>query len=62
LALPGWFIKREKSDDLVLLYGQKKEYLKALQGKTVLTQEQIDRIVHQLDSKCRDVKGKAYKK
>jgi len=60
LALPGWFIKREKADDFILLYGRKNEYLKAVQGNEVLNREQIGRIVHQLDSKCRDVKLQTY--
>jgi hypothetical protein len=61
LALPGWFVERKKTD-FTILFGYKKDYLKALQGRIVLSQNQITRIVHQLEAKCRDVTPKAYQK
>jgi hypothetical protein len=61
LALPGWFVERKKPD-FTILYGYKKDYLKALQGKAILSEELIQRIVHQIEQKCRDVAPKAYQK
>jgi hypothetical protein len=61
LALPGWFVERRKPD-LTILYGYAKDYLKALQGKAILSEELIQRIVHQVEQKCRDVAPKAYQK
>jgi len=60
LALPGWFIERKKPDDLILLYGKSDNYARSLKGPEVLSEDMIKRIVHQLDSKCRDVEPIAY--
>ena len=61
LALPGWFVERKKAD-FTILYGFKKDYLKALRGKEILSESLIQRIVHQIEQKCRDVGPKAYQK
>ena len=61
LALPGWFVERKKTD-FTILFGYKKDYLMALKGKEVLSKSLIQRIVHQIEQKCRDVGPKAYQK
>lgn len=62
LALPGWFVERKKPDDLIILYGKSDNYARALSIKAneVLSENMIKRIVHQLESKCRDVEPVAY--
>jgi hypothetical protein len=60
LALPGWFIERKKPDDLILLYGKSDNYARSLKGPEILSENMIKRIVHQLDTKCRDVEPIAY--
>lgn len=60
LALPGWFIDRKKPDDLILLYGKSDNYARNLKGPEILSGNMIKRIVHQLDTKCRDVEPIAY--
>lgn len=62
LALPGWYIKWQKSKDLIILFGKSENYANALKGREVLSATTIQRIVHQLESKCRDVEPLAYKK
>ena len=61
LALPGWFVERKKID-FTILYGYKEDYLKALKGKEILSKKHIQRIIHQIEQKCRDVEPKAYQK
>jgi hypothetical protein len=61
LALPGWFVDRKKND-FTILYGYKNDYLKALSGKESLSKTHIQRIIHQIEQKCRDVGPKAYQK
>jgi len=61
LALPGWFVERKKTD-FTILYGYKEDYLKALKGKEILSKRHIQRIIHQIEQKCRDVEPKTYKK
>lgn len=60
LALPGWFIDQKKTDDLILLYGKSDNYARNLKGPEVLSGNLIKRIVHQLETKCRDVEPIAY--
>ncbi|MBU0663375.1 MAG: NERD domain-containing protein [Proteobacteria bacterium] len=60
LALPGWFVERKKPDDLILLYGKSDNYARSLKGPEVLSENMIKRIVHQLETKCRDVEPIAY--
>ncbi len=60
LALPGWFIERKKPDDLILLYGKSENYARSLKGTETLSEDIIKRIVHQLETKCRDVEPIAY--
>jgi hypothetical protein len=56
LALPGWFIERKQADDLLLLCGQSRHYAHILKGKGqgLLTEQLLERIVHQLDAKSRN--------
>jgi hypothetical protein len=62
LAYAGWNMIRKKPDNLTLLYGYTNNYLKTISGKEILSPEEITRIAHQLEQKCRDVEPDAYKK
>ena len=59
LALPGWYIVNEKSSNIVTFSGKNPAYiLKA--GNDSLSDNVIQRISHQIEQKCRDVKPTAY--
>lgn len=60
LALPGWFVDR-KAKDLLIYNGKNPQYLTKIQTDTPLTAELIQRIAHQVEQQCRDVKPLAYK-
>jgi hypothetical protein len=60
LALPGWFVERKKPDDLILLFGQSSHYARSLNGPAILSDPLVNRIVHQLDAKCRNVGPQIY--
>lgn len=53
LTLPGWFVERRGKGAVRVL--NHKELRTGLTGETKLTPEQIRRVVHQLDQRCRDV-------
>jgi hypothetical protein len=57
LALPGWFVKRTSPEGLpVVNPGQFDSLFRHIPPRT-LSPEQMARIVHQLEQKCRDVAG-----
>jgi hypothetical protein len=60
LALPGWFVKRVKPNGIAVL--NPKTFLSyARNVKTdPLSDQEIKRIVHQLEQRCRDVAPRAY--
>lgn len=62
LALPGWFIDQKAKSDVILYSGKNPNAWVRLQGREVLTDNQIMRIKHQLEQRCRDVEPVAYRK
>jgi hypothetical protein len=55
VALPGWLVDRERTDfDVLVLSGKEVPGFIADKGRT-LSDAQIERIVFQLDQRCRDV-------
>lgn len=62
LALAGWFIER-KQKSLIIFNGKNPSslFLK-IQPETHLPPDMVQRISHQIEQRCRDVKPFAYKK
>jgi hypothetical protein len=53
LTLPGWYVKRRGKGEVRVL--NHKELRGGLNGNAALSPEQVQRVVHQLDQRCRDV-------
>ena len=53
LALPGWYVERRGRTAVWVMSG--KEVSGLVRGRAVLSESLIERIVHQLDQRCRDV-------
>jgi hypothetical protein len=63
LALPGWFIERTKSGNVLLFNGKSPQFLARPQSSAAaISLEMIQRIAHQLEQRCRDVEPTAYRK
>jgi len=62
LALPGWYIERLKSSDVLLFNGKNPLAWAGIKPENPLSDSMIQRIVHQIDQKCRDVEPAAYSK
>jgi hypothetical protein len=61
LVLPGWFINRTSGEGIPVLNGkQLVNYIPKLGSGARLENSLIQRIVHQLDQRCRDVERRAY--
>jgi hypothetical protein len=61
LALPGWFVRRAEGEGIpVLAGGQVQGYFASRAKLPLMSAELIQRIVHQLDQKCRDVSPRSY--
>jgi hypothetical protein len=61
LAIPGWYLKKESPDNLLLFNGKNPgPLLNAVEGS--LSPQLITRIAHQLEQQCRDVEPTAYSK
>ncbi|MEW6054930.1 MAG: nuclease-related domain-containing protein [Nitrospirota bacterium] len=60
LAYPGWFIKQTTPDVFLFLYGKAQHYQRALRMNEKINPATIQRIEHQLEQKCRNVKPIAY--
>ena len=58
LALPGWFVDRKGRSDVAVFSGRdlRKHLLKS-RGAQSLNAEQMQRVVHQVEQRCRDVKA-----
>ncbi len=61
LALPGWYVVREKPADLFIFNGKNPD-LMVKYSNTSLSETLIKRIVHQLEQRCRDIGPGAYAK
>ena len=59
LALPGWWIEREVTDDMFVFNGKNPQNLLKRTGS--LSETLIERISYQIEQKCRDVEPTAYK-
>lgn len=59
LAIPGWYIKREITDDMFVFNGKNPQNL--LKRNDYLSPELMKSISHQLEQKCRDVEPTAYR-
>jgi hypothetical protein len=62
LALPGWYVDQKAKSDVILYSGKSPQGWARAQGRAVLTENQIKRIKHQLEQRCRDVEPVAYRK
>jgi hypothetical protein len=62
LALPGWYIERQKPTDVYLFNGKNPLAWAGRNTETSLSDSLIQRIVHQVEQKCRDIEPSAYKK
>jgi hypothetical protein len=61
VALPGWFVRRGDGEGVpVLAGGQVQGYFASRPKQPFMSAELIQRIVHQLDQKCRDVPPRSY--
>jgi hypothetical protein len=61
LILPGWFIRRTSGSDIPVLSGREADkYFPKFKCGVTLSEQLIQRIVHQLDQRCRDVTPQAY--
>lgn len=62
LALPGWYIERKAKSDVIIYNGKSPQAWVRAQRKGRLNDNQIKRINHQLEQRCRDVEPTAYRK
>ena len=60
LALPGWFIDRKTRSNVFVFNATNSASTLAKWRPSYLSGQAIERIVHQLDSKCRDVSPTAH--
>ena len=61
LAIPGWYVKREKPSDIFIFNGTNPQIL-IKYGKYFMSDSLVKRLVHQLDQRCRTVQPTAYSK
>jgi len=61
LALPGWYVVREKPMDLFIINGKNPD-LMLKYSNVALSETLVKRIVHQLEQRCRDIEPLAYAK
>jgi len=62
LVITGWFVTLLKPCDVLLASGKNIHLVIPKQRVNTLTGEQITRVVHQLEQRCRNVEPLAYKK
>ncbi|MEI7730991.1 MAG: nuclease-related domain-containing protein [Verrucomicrobiota bacterium] len=55
LTIPGWWIERKSKDGIPVLNHKEIRGFILNRSGTILSSQKIQRIVHQLDQKCRDV-------
>lgn len=57
LALPGWYVDRKGRGPVLVLNGvELRDHLLKARAARPLTEEQVKRIAHQVEQRCRDVK------
>ena len=57
LALPGWFVDRRGGGPVMVLSGSEiKNHLLKARKAVPLTEAQVERVAHQVEQRCRDVK------
>lgn len=57
LALPGWFVERKGRGAVLVFSGSElRDHLLKARSASPLSEEQFQRVVHQVDQRCRDVK------
>lgn len=61
LVYPGWFIERKKPG-LLIYNGKNPQAVFKIRAGELLSAEMVQRISHQLEQRCRNVEGLAYKK
>lgn len=61
LVFPGWYIERKKPG-MLIYNGKNPLSVYKIKGDSILSDEMIQRISHQIEQKCRDVEPSAYKK
>jgi hypothetical protein len=62
LALPGWFVDRSKSGDVIVFNGKNPLFLAKPNFRGSLNEQQVQQIAHQLEQRCRDVEPAGYRK
>lgn len=56
VALPGWFVERKARGDVWLFSGRELPRLLTQRGAQPLSPEDVQRVAHQVEQRCRDVK------
>jgi len=62
LVLPGWFIERKKPTDFLIFNGKTPGMMINRKNDNSLSETLINRIVHQLEQRCRNVEPVGFKK
>jgi hypothetical protein len=63
LALPGWFITTTNRTEVLAINGKNcRGFFSKVQPHQLLSEAQIQRIVHQVEQRCRDVEPTRYRK
>lgn len=58
LALPGWYVERKGRGEVWLFSGKELTKLLSLRGAPPLAEQDLQRVSHQIEQRCRDVKPK----
>lgn len=61
LAFPGWYVDR-KERDFLIFSGRNLQFLAKTPTETSLSPSLVQRVAHQIEQRCRDVKPQAYQK
>jgi Nuclease-related domain len=59
VALPGWFVERTSSNGIAVINPKNFRSIAKPKDGSILSDQMVKRIVHQLEQKCRDVEPKA---
>jgi nuclease-like protein len=60
LALPGWFVDRKASGDVIVINPKNATFLATRRGGHELAAQIIQRLAHQLEQRCRDMAPLAF--